>query len=190
MTPTLSRLGLLLGAALALSACAGTPAPTQPPPHPAHRPAPPGGPSAAQIPPHALPDPGLTPGAASAAGSDQICRPGYARSVRNVPWSVRRQVFRSYGLAGNHTGWCRGPGGCELDHLISLELGGSNAPDNLWPEPYDGPWNAHIKDRLENRLHRLVCTGHLALSEAQRAIATDWIAAYRRIFGDARQPEG
>ena len=37
-------------------------------------------------------------------------------------------MFREYGLAGNHTGYCNNadPHGCELYHLISLELCGSN----------------------------------------------------------------
>ena len=70
-----------------------------------------------------------------------------------------------------------------MDHLISLELGGSNRLNNLWPEPYDITWNAHVKDRLENRLHELVCTGQLDLMTAQRAIATDWISAYKRYEG-------
>jgi hypothetical protein len=53
---------------------------------------------------------------------DAICTPGYAGSVRHVTAIVRQQVFTAYGLTGNHTGYCDGPQGCELDHLISLEL--------------------------------------------------------------------
>jgi hypothetical protein len=62
---------------------------------------------------------------------------------------------------------------------VSLELGGANDIANLWPQPYGGPWGAEAKDRLENRLHRLVCSGELDLAAAQHEIATDWIAAYR-----------
>ena len=69
----------------------------------------------------------------------------------------------------------------EEDHLISLELGGDpRSPDNLWPEPWFGPWNAHIKDTLENKLHAMVCDGRIGLRDAQVAIATDWVAAYRK----------
>ena len=110
---------------------------------------------------------------------DAICTPGYAGSVRHVTAIVRQQVFTAYGLTGNHTGYCDGPQGCELDHLISLELGGSNDPKNLWPESYDSqPWNAHVKDHLENTLHALVCSGKVPLAEAQQAIASDWIGSY------------
>jgi hypothetical protein len=51
----------------------------------------------------------------------------------------------------------------EVDHLVSLELGGSNALTNLWPEYYYDPWGARTKDRLEGKLHDLVCAGRLSL---------------------------
>jgi len=134
---------------------------------------------------HIRPDPSLTPGQAlPGVTAEDICQPGYSASVRHVTAAVRRSVFAHYGLDGNHTGYCFGTEGCELDHLVSLELGGSNDESNLWPEPYDGPWNAHVKDKLENRLHRLVCNGGISLSEAQKIEATDWISAYRQYVGE------
>jgi hypothetical protein len=33
------------------------------------------------------------------------------------------------------------------------------------------PWNAHVKDKLEDRLHNLVCSGRMRLEDAQRDIA-------------------
>jgi hypothetical protein len=122
-----------------------------------------------------LPDPALTPGAALTTDAAAVCIPGYAKSVRHVSGKVKAQVYREYGVA-HHT-----PGEYEVDHLISLELGGSNDIRNLWPESYrTEPWNAHVKDKLEDRLHELVCAGRLSLPEAQKAIATDWISAYSR----------
>ena len=122
-----------------------------------------------------LPDPARTPGAILAVTAADICVPGYAKKVRNVPAAVKRQVYRSYGIARHR------PGDYEVDHLISLELGGSNSVRNLWPESYrTSPWNARVKDRLENELHRRVCAGSMPLDEAQRLIAGNWVAAYRR----------
>jgi hypothetical protein len=55
---------------------------------------------------------------------------------------------------------------------------------NLWPQSFDTqPWNARMKDALENRLHALVCAGRLSLEQAQREIAADWIGAYGRHVG-------
>lgn len=134
---------------------------------------------------HSLPDPTLTPGAVIAeATAADICKPGYSTRTRHVDAATKRSVYRAYGLSGNHTAYCSGDQGCEVDHLISLELGGSNDAANLWPEPYGGiVWNAHVKDRLENRLHRMVCDGEISLSEAQQDIADDWVAAYGRWIG-------
>jgi hypothetical protein len=124
-----------------------------------------------------LPDAELTPGATLPVTADDICAPGYSRKVRDVPAEVKRGVYASYSVA-THV-----PGEYEVDHLISLELGGSNAVRNLWPESYlTSPWNAHVKDALENRLHRAVCDGVLDLAIAQHDIAKDWIVAYKKYF--------
>jgi hypothetical protein len=70
----------------------------------------------------------------------------------------------------------------ELDHFIPLELGG--CPDcrsNLWAEPYDASLGAKQKDRVENYLHRQVCSGEITLKEAQDAITNDWVRVYEQI---------
>jgi hypothetical protein len=43
---------------------------------------------------------------------------------------------------------------------------------------------AVTKDALEDRLHWLVVSGQLDLKEAQREIASDWIAAFRKYIGE------
>ena len=71
----------------------------------------------------------------------------------------------------------------EIDHIVPLELGGSNDIANLFPEPGSGRADYHDKDKLENRLHALVCAGSMRLTVAQRSIAADWRALYARVFG-------
>jgi hypothetical protein len=68
---------------------------------------------------------------------------------------------------------------CELDHLVSLELGGADTLDNIWPQC--GPNQAALllryfkqKDMVENYLAAQVKAGKIDLGEAQRGIATDW----------------
>lgn len=51
-----------------------------------------------------------------------------------------------------------------------------------WESYNSSTWNAHVKDDLEERLHQLVCGGNLDLTTAQRDIATNWIAAYKKYF--------
>jgi len=125
--------------------------------------------------PPVRPDPDLTPGAVLPVTAAEVCRPGYAKSVRHVDGKTKALVYREYGIEHHRSG------AYEIDHLISLGLGGSNDIRNLWPESLDThPWNGRAKDRLEDRLHKLVCKGALNLDEAQAAIASDWIAAYQK----------
>lgn len=103
-----------------------------------------------------------------------LCTPGHATAVRNVPPSEKHAVFAEYHInkAGGHY---------EVDHLISLELGGTNDIRNLWPQSYDTqPYNAHVKDRLEDHLHALACHQKVSIAEAQAAISKDWVAAYKK----------
>src|SRR6202162_4092340 len=91
----------------------------------------------AQQPTPILPDPSLTPGSTFDVTAQDVCTPGYARKVRDVPAEMKSQVYREYGITSH------GPGDYEIDHLIPLELGGSNSIKNLWPESYrTSPWNA------------------------------------------------
>ena len=43
----------------------------------------------------------------------------------------------------------------------------------------------HVKDKLENKLHDLVCEGTMALRSVQRQIAANWQALYKQVFGVA-----
>ncbi|HLW51301.1 MAG TPA: HNH endonuclease signature motif containing protein [Candidatus Angelobacter sp.] len=128
-----------------------------------------------------LPNPKLTPGATTDATATALCSKSFhTGSVRNVPESEKNAVYKEYGIS-NHKGYCAGAEGCEIDHLISLELGGSNDIKNLWPQPYGQHPGAHEKDWLENALHRLVCARKISLEKAQQMIARDWYSAYRQI---------
>ncbi len=120
-----------------------------------------------------LSDPACTPGAVIPTTTKaQICVSGYSRTVRHVPISEKEAVYAEYGIANHITGEY------EVDHLISLELGGSNDIANLWPEAANPKPGFHQKDGFENKLHREVCAGTKSLGEAQREVATNWLQFY------------
>jgi hypothetical protein len=60
--------------------------------------------------PPILPDPKLTPGATLPVTKDDICVPGYTKKVRNVPKSVKDQVYAEYGITSHQ------PKEFEVDH--------------------------------------------------------------------------
>jgi hypothetical protein len=98
--------------------------------------------------------------------------------VRHTSGKLKAFICREYGLS-------RRSGHYEIDHLIPLGLGGADGAANLCPEPRDAAaWNAERKDRLEDCLHVAVCAGRMPLEQAQRELAEDWIAAYKRHIGD------
>ena len=131
---------------------------------------------AATAKPQYTPSRRLTPGVARAVDREQLCGAPLPKN-RMVDVQLQRRVFQVYGIANAD------PRGYEVDYLITPALGGAEDIRNLWPQPYGAHgWNARVKDALEDRLRDLVCGGQVDLAEAQRDIATDWIAAYKKYF--------
>lgn len=136
-----------------------------------------------------LPDHKLTPGEVfTNLDINTLCQPGYTAKVRNVPSKIKKQVFIEY--FGSVPAK---PGNYEIDHLISLELGGDNSISNLWPQSYlTSPWNSHVKDRLEDWMHltvkrTLIQYGPTAatqvLHQFQEDISVNWTNAYTKYIG-------
>ena len=135
-----------------------------------------------------LPDPSVTPGVVNpdvtqANIHSTICVSGFTSTIRppsSYTTSLKiKQLASGYSVNGDYN-----TGDYEEDHLISLELGGHPTdPRNLWPEPYADKYGARVKDRVENELHDLVCSGAITLRTAQRAIAGNWEAAYLKYVG-------
>jgi hypothetical protein len=94
-----------------------------------------------------------------------------------IPAKLQQLVFEQYGIDG------ASPDAFEVDYLITPDLGGASSERNLWPEPYHNTvWNARVKDELEVHLKNLVCSGKLDISTAQRDLAGNWVAAYKKYF--------
>ena len=136
---------------------------------------------------NAMPDRTKTPGAMRAdIGVTEVCTIKWGQDRRHVTARMKRDVLKAY--AGRIT--CKA-GQCEIDHLVPRELGGADDVLNLWPEPYDGPWGAHAKDKLENCMHVRVCdtlkmsgkvAGQRMLDDYQWQMASDWPLAYRALI--------
>jgi Protein of unknown function (DUF3761) len=127
-----------------------------------------------------LPDRRCSPGAYySKLTKAVLCAPTFrTTAIRNVPESEKFAVEQEYGMVPRAYGRT-----IEIDHIVSLELGGSNDIANLFPEPGSGAESYHVKDKLENRLHAMVCAGQIGLRQAQTGIARDWHALDVKVFG-------
>jgi hypothetical protein len=157
-------------------------------PHPQPKPAAKtGGPvtgAAGAVLPNAQRTPGATnPSVTQANIHSTICVSGWTSTVRPPSGYTtalkERQLISGYAYHGDTNA-----SDYEEDHLIPLELGGSpSAEANLWPEPYHLTEGAYSKDKIENKLHALVCAGSLSLGTARHAIAANWVAAYDLYIG-------
>lgn len=128
-----------------------------------------------------MPDLSKTPGDVLTTDAKVLCKDHYTKTVRSVPLKIAKQVFTLYGIPyAQHSKY-------EVDHLISLELGGSNDPKNLWPQKYctkSDCFGAREKDVVETNLHMRICAGRIGVADAQHIIVTDWYAEYKRIKGE------
>lgn len=126
-----------------------------------------------------LPAPGCTPGSIDPAVTQKnikstICKSGWTATVRppesQTEYAKYHVAYPAYLVKRSQVS--------ELDHLVPLELGGSNDITNLWPELGKVP---NPKDKVEDALNRAVCDGKVRLAAAQTAIASNWITAESRL---------
>lgn len=119
-----------------------------------------------------LPNPLVTPGVVRPLSLQAVCHTQWGKDRRHVTVAMKRQVAVLYGVKWEDRHLY------EFDHLVPRELGGADNVLNLWPEVWV---EAHRKDRLENRLKRLVCSGQMSLKVAQESIRTNWVETSERL---------
>ncbi len=154
----------------------------------------------------------LTPGAANPAIkqtniAETICRDGWdTASVRDKTTTPEQKAatYESYGIPRppHDSGEDQE---CELDHLISIENGGADSIENIWPQC--GPDWPHgpsvtldrryfkMKDAVENYVHNGICLNvpnakfsdapkppaPLTLAQGQAILKGDWYACYQKM---------
>jgi hypothetical protein len=138
-----------------------------------------------------LPDPDCTPGAINPTLTAEVLRDTDFRTccVRDNATTAQQKATTYGWYSIKHPQGNVGQGQtCELDHLVSLELGGADTLENIWPQC--GPSGVALaerffkqKDMVENYLAKQVKEGKMDLGEAQKGIAADWtqyLAAAKR----------
>jgi hypothetical protein len=125
-----------------------------------------------------LPDQKITTGDAYPdVTKADICELHYVLGVRQPRFNDKVEAFANYGVSIHDREFY------QVDPLIPVSLGGTNAMKNLWPQAYAGTRGAGAKDKLERQLRGLVCSDKLSLKAAQKAIASNWWTAYGRYMG-------
>lgn len=129
-----------------------------------------------------IPDPNCTPGAINPSYTLEVLKdPQFTTKCTRDQGTTAQDKYRAYRWYSmehppNNTGDKQI---CELDHLVPLEIGGSDTLDNIWPQcgpPGVPPDQRYfkLKDTVENYLAFEVLTGKMKLSGAQKGIAEDW----------------
>jgi hypothetical protein len=129
-----------------------------------------------------LPDHRMTPGATNPDVTqtnvgETVCTKGFTKTIRPPAYftnKLKKIQIRQYGYANSN------PRDYEEDHLIALSIGGApQDAKNLWPQPRNSEWGADKKNQLEFVLYKMLCAGEISLIDAQLAMATDWILAWK-----------
>lgn len=94
---------------------------------------------------------------------ETVCTRGWTATIRppvGYTSALKKWLLKDRMLPGTVSDY-------QLDHLISLELGGAPySTRNLWMEPQA---QAHRDDAFENEWHRELCAGHMTLQQARHA---------------------
>jgi len=121
-----------------------------------------------------VPNTKYTPGSVITTDVNTVCQQTYRPPT--ISEATKKKASEYYGKMQCATK------GCEYDMLISANLGGSNDIKNIWVQPYDGIWNVTAKNKLEDRLHLMVCSKQMELDDAQH-LMLNWKTSYSRYFG-------
>jgi hypothetical protein len=151
-----------------------------------------------------LPDSNCTPGAVNPTVTLAVLQAGSFRTPceRNVISSMHEKnaTYTAYDIVhpAHNTGNTQI---CELDHLVSLEIGGSDGISNIWPQC--GPDDVGLrlryfkqKDMVEDYIAALIKDHTIDTDEKlksyQQGIATDWTQYLNdaNTYWGGRRPEG
>jgi hypothetical protein len=111
------------------------------------------------------PNPAWTPGATCSRDDPDFDEERYPARVahcrRHITEAEKARVAERYGIPRED--WHL----YEFDHFVSLNAGGSNADENLWPQPID---DAKEKDIVEDEVYNGLRRGTLTQAEGVEKI--------------------
>ncbi len=118
-----------------------------------------------------VPKRALTPGAVTTTNTTEVCNRTPAQNAQTIPPGIDPEVFGEYGIAPAQQGRYI------LDLVVPISLGGAMTLSNIWPATISGTGFVQ-KAQLDHILKDDVCHRFLTLRQAQRALETNWYAAW------------
>lgn len=114
--------------------------------------------------------PGATdPTVTQATANSTICKPqNVDKAGAQVTNKTSTAVFDEYGIAKKQRSEYA------VDHLVPLDLGGTNALTNLWPIPLKGSTTPSLKATVDAAVHKSMCAGFISLAAAQGLFNANW----------------
>ena len=103
------------------------------------------------------------------------------KGCRNATFVLSRASRNSWNLISGKSPWASTQASKWNWPFRQPDAPGSQA------EPLGGEWMYQMKNRLERRLRKLVCSGALDVKIAQQEIARDWIGAYKKYLSGPGQ---
>ena len=115
-----------------------------------------------------------TPGATNptitqATVASTICKPQYVDKIKSqISKKTSSEVFAEYAIAKKKRS------DYAIDQLVPRDLGGTNAPTNLWPIPLKGTATPRRKAVVDAAVHKSMCAGFISLPTAQALFNASW----------------
>jgi hypothetical protein len=118
-----------------------------------------------------VPKRALTPGAVTTTNTTEVCDRTPAQNAQTIPIGLESQVYSEYRIGPTQQSRYL------LDLLVPISLGGAMTLSNIWPATVEGTGFVQ-KAQLDHILKDDVCHRFLTLRQAQRALETNWYAAW------------
>lgn len=118
-----------------------------------------------------VPKKALTPGDVTTTNTTEVCNRTPAQNAATIPVGLEAEVFSAYRIGPTQQSRYL------LDLLVPVSLGGAMTASNIWPATVEGTGFVQ-KAQLNHILKDDVCHRFLTLRQAQRALETNWYAAW------------
>ena len=119
-----------------------------------------------------FPKKSLSPGAVTTTDANVVCNLKPAATSQPIPPGLQQAVLDSYGYTGPSI-----QNKYLVTFVVPLSLGGAMTEANIWPAAVQGTGFFELI-QLDHILKLQVCRRFITLKQAQRALESNWYAAW------------